>query len=122
MEAMEKAKKRKYKTIPIDKKKISNVRKRMKSDRSVQQIVKALDALGGTTRSQIVHALSFGELYAQEIAILLNATRSAIAHQFRPMRNMGLVKCRREGRFIFYSLNPEGIKKVFDEFLRQIRR
>lgn len=123
MEDMRKAKKRKYYiTAYIDKEKISSVRKKMKSDRTMQEIVKIFEIIGGPTKADIISALCFDEMCAPEIAAVIGTTRSNVAHQVKTLIELGLVKSRRKGRYVFYSLDAKGIKWVFDEFLKRIRK
>jgi ArsR family transcriptional regulator len=122
MEIMKKAKMKYYKTARIDKEKISSVRKKMKSDRTMQEIVKIFEVIGGPTKADIISALCFDEMCASEIAAVIGTTRSNVAHQVKTLIELGLVKSRRKGRYVFYSLDAKGIKWVFDEFLKRIRR
>lgn len=119
---MKKAKKKFYKTIYIDKERISHVSKKMRSDRAMQEIVKLFEAIGGPTKADIIFALCFGELCAPEIAAVLDTTRSNISHQLKTLRDLRLVKCKRKGRYVFYSLNEKHIKNMFGAFLMHIKK
>ncbi len=122
MEIMKKAEMKYYKTARIDKEKISSVGKKMKSDRTMQEIVKIFQVIGGPTKADIISALCFDEMCAPEIAAVINTTRSNVAHQVKTLIELGLVKSRRKGKYVFYSLDAKGIKWVFDEFLKRIRK
>ena len=52
--------------------------------------------------------------------VLLNISQSAISHQLRVLKSARLVKFRREGKIIYYSLDDEHIKHIFDEGLKHI--
>ncbi len=104
----------------IDKKKVSSVRKRMLTETVMQQLAETFRVLGDATRTKIIFALSQEELCVCDIANLLGTTKSAVSHQLRVLRNMALVKYRKEGKIVFYSLDDEHIKNLFDEGLRHV--
>ena len=72
-------------------------------------------ALGDYSRVQIVWALSHGELCVGDIAELLSMSQSAVSHHLRTLRNLRLVRVRREHRTLFYSLDDEHIEHLLKE-------
>ena len=70
--------------------------------------------LGDSTRIRIICALFESEMSVCDIANVLNMTQSAISHQLRILKQARLVKNRREGKVIFYSLDDEHVKSIFD--------
>ncbi len=56
-----------------------------------------------------------------DIAALLNMTQSAISHQLRVLKNARLVKYRREGKVVYYSLDDQHVKQIFDQGLIHIK-
>jgi len=86
----------------------------------MQRLAETFKVLGDTTRSKIIFALSLEELCVCDIANLLGATKSAVSHQLRILRNMKLVKYRKDGKLAFYSLDDEHIRNLFDEGLRHV--
>ncbi len=104
----------------IDKKKVSSVKKKMKPEATVQQLAETFKVLGDATRTKIIFALSQEELCVCDIANLLGATKSAVSHQLRVLRNMKLVRYRKDGTMAFYSLDDDHIKNLFDEGLRHV--
>jgi len=105
----------------IDKKKVSAVKKRMKPEMTMQRLAETFKVLGDATRTKIIFALSQEELCVCDIANLLGTTKSAVSHQLRVLRNMKLVKYRKDGKMAFYSLDDEHIKNLFDEGLRHVK-
>lgn len=105
----------------IDKKKVSAVKKRMKPEITMQRLAETFKVLGDTTRTKIIFALSQEELCVCDIANLLGTTKSAVSHQLRILRNMKLVKYRKDGKMAFYSLDDEHIKNLFNEGLRHVK-
>jgi len=104
----------------IDKKKVSSVKKKMKPETTMQRLAETFKVLGDPTRTKIIFALSQEELCVCDIAHLLGTTKSAVSHQLRVLRNMKLVKYRKDGKMVFYSLDDEHIKNLFDEGLRHV--
>ena len=105
----------------IDKKKVSSVKKKMDSESTIQHLAETFRVLGDPTRTKIIFALSQEELCVCDIANLLGATKSTVSHQLRILRNMKLVKYRKDGKMAFYSLDDDHIKNLFDEGLRHVK-
>ena len=75
---------------------------------------------GDTTRIRIIHLMLSGEISVNDIAEKLNLEQSVVSHQLRILRTANLVKPRREGRKIFYSLDDEHIGLIFNTGLTHI--
>ena len=75
---------------------------------------------GDTTRIRIIHLMLSGELSVNDIAEKLNLEQSVVSHQLRILRTANLVKPRREGRKMFYSLDDEHIGLIFNTGLTHI--
>jgi len=104
----------------FDPKRVALVRKRLKSEKTIQSLAETFRVLGDPTRVKIIFALSQQELCVCDLANLLGATRSAVSHQLRILRGMRLVKYRKDGRMVYYSLDDAHIKNLFDEGLRHV--
>ena len=76
--------------------------------------------LGDSTRARIMWALDESEMCVCDLAVLLNMTKSAISHQLRSLRQANLVKYRREGKVVFYSLADDHVKQIFEKGLEHI--
>ena len=72
------------------------------------------------TRLKIIAALSISELCVLDICAVLNMTKSAVSHQLSTLRQMRVVKSRKEGRSVFYSLDDEHVSQVFEMGLAHI--
>ena len=70
--------------------------------------------LGDTTRTKILFALDQNEMCVCDIANVLGMGKSSISHQLGTLRRSGIVKCRKSGKEVFYMLDDEHIKKVFE--------
>lgn len=104
----------------FDEKKVHAVRHKMKSEQVIQSLSETFKVLGDPTRTKIIFALSQEELCVCDIANLLVTTKSAVSHQLRILRNMGLVAFRKDGKMVYYSLSDEHIRNLFDEGLRHV--
>lgn len=104
----------------VNRKRVAQVKKALKPDSTINQLSETFKALGDTTRLKIIHALSQTELCVCDIAALFGLTESAVSHQLRILRNMRLVKYRRDGKMAYYTLDDEHIKNLFDEGLRHV--
>ncbi|NHZ87307.1 MAG: metalloregulator ArsR/SmtB family transcription factor [Planctomycetia bacterium] len=104
----------------IDEKKVSSVREKMKSETIMQLLSETFGVLGDPTRIKIIFALSQEELCVCEITDLLGKTKYAVSYHLRILRNMRLVKYRKDGRLMFYALDDEHIKNLFDEGVKHV--
>ncbi|MFQ5342466.1 MAG: ArsR/SmtB family transcription factor [Anaerolineae bacterium] len=80
---------------------------------TAMKLAETFKALSDPTRVRIISALSHAELCVHDIAATLDMTHSAISHQLRTLRELRLVKFRREGRHIYYTLDDEHIQDLF---------
>lgn len=104
----------------INPKKVSAVMKKMEPAGSLMKVSETFRALGDLTRTKIISALAIEELCVCDIAALLNTTKSAVSHQLRILRNLRLVKYRKEGKMVFYSLDDHHITSLISECLRHV--
>lgn len=70
-------------------------------------------ALGDPTRIRLIYALSQKELCVHDLCSVLDMTQSAISHQLRYLRNMRIVKRRKVGKTVFYSLDDYHVEEIF---------
>lgn len=115
------SRKRKEPYNPAYPARVSNVREKLLEKLLDEEMaIKISDffrVFGDTTRIKILNALFLSELCVNDIAALLRMEQSAVSHQLRILKSSGLVKKRREGKTIFYSLNDEHIKQIFHQSL-----
>lgn len=69
---------------------------------------------GDQTRMKILMALESGELCVCDIAAVMNMSQSAISHQLRVLKQSNIVKTRRDGKVVYYSISDEHVKDIFD--------
>ena len=70
--------------------------------------------LGDTTRVRILYALDKNEMCVCDIANVLGMSKSSISHQLGTLRRSGIVKCRKQGKEVFYMLDDEHVREVFE--------
>ena len=86
----------------------------------VQALADTFRILGDPTRVRIVDALADEELCVHEIADRVDISESAVSHQLRLMRSMRIVRGRREGRCVYYTLDDQHILSLFQQGLRHV--
>ncbi len=89
-------------------------------DEKLLQIADFYKALSDSTRIKIINLLEKSELCVCDISVILNMTKSAVSHQLKNLREMNLVKCKRKGKEIWYTLADNHVKQVFDISLEHI--
>jgi ArsR family transcriptional regulator, lead/cadmium/zinc/bismuth-responsive transcriptional repressor len=104
----------------VDEKKVKNVRKAMKTTAAVSALAETFKILGDPTRIKIAFALSKEELCVCDVANLLGLSQSAVSHSLRTLRQMKLVKLRKEGKTAYYSLDDEHISNLLDIGFRHV--
>lgn len=104
----------------VDEEKIEMVRKKMLDKSVTLRLSETFKVLGDPTRIKIIQALSLTELCVCDISTLLNMSQSAISHQLRVLRNLRLVKFRKEGKIVYYSLDDKHIVNLFKEGLEHV--
>ncbi len=88
---------------------------------SVEALAETFRMLGDVTRVRILDALSRGERCVQDIARTLSLTESAVSHQLRLLRGLRLVRPRRAGRQVFYSLDDDHIVGLFEQGMEHVQ-
>jgi DNA-binding transcriptional ArsR family regulator len=100
---------------------IQTVRIGLLSVASVAALAETFKVLGDTTRVRILDALSRTELCVRDIAELLGLSESAVSHQLRLLRTARLVRPRRAGQQIFYTLDDHHIVGLFAQGLEHVQ-
>ncbi len=91
---------------------VARARERMPADREMEALAVLFKVMGDQTRMRIACALAEGELCVCDIAALLGMTKSAISHQLGTLRDAKLVRFRRDGRNVYYSLDDEHVADI----------
>ena len=91
---------------------VSKVKGGMLSEREFLFMAELFKALGDYTRVRILYALSINELCVCALAEVLDMSQSAISHQLRLLRAAKLVRYRKEGKNVFYTLDDEHVRNL----------
>ena len=90
-------------------------------DRAVlDEVANFFKILGVPTRMKILFALDSNEMCVCDIANVLSMTKSAVSHQLATLRRSGIVKCRKSGKEVYYTLDDEHVKEVFEVALSHV--
>ena len=92
---------------------VKDTRSKMLQPELFEKIAEFFKIMGDSTRTKILFALDQNEMCVCDIANVLGMTKSSISHQLAILRKSGIVKCRREGKEIYYTLDDEHVKQVF---------
>jgi DNA-binding transcriptional ArsR family regulator len=104
----------------LDPCKVASLKTGLLALRSVEALAETFRVLGDTTRVRILDALSRSELCVCDIARLLGLSESAVSHQLRLLRGLRLVRPRRNGRMVFYTLDDQHIVRLFEQGLEHV--
>ena len=99
---------------------VRNVKDKLPEEETLYDLAEFFKVFGDSTRIKIICALFESEMCVCDLSALLNISQSAISHQLRTLKTARLVKFRRQGKVVYYSLNDEHVKHIFDEGLRHI--
>jgi len=99
---------------------IERVKESIPEEEVLYDLAELFKVFGDSTRIKILCALFEAEMCVCDIANLLNITQSAISHQLRVLKSNRLVKYRREGKVVYYSLDDDHIKNIFDAGINHI--
>lgn len=99
---------------------VEKVNESMPGEESLYDLADFFKVFADSTRIKILYALLQTEMCVCDIANVLNASQSAISHQLRLLKQMKLVKFRREGKTIFYSLSDNHIENILNQGMEHI--
>jgi ArsR family transcriptional regulator len=99
---------------------IDKVKENLPPEASLMDLAEFFKIFGDTTRIRILYVLFQSEMCVCDIANILNMTQSAISHQLRTLKQMQLVKFRRQGKTVYYSLSDGHIKTIINQGMEHI--
>lgn len=100
---------------------VDKVKKNMPAESTLYDLSDFFKVLGDSTRVKILWALDEHEMCVCDLAVLLNMTKSAISHQLSSLKQANLVKFRRQGKIVFYSLADDHVKQIYEMGLEHIK-
>ena len=99
---------------------ISRVHESLPDDEILYDLAELFKIFGDSTRFKILYVLFESEMCVCDIARLLGMTQSAISHQLRSLKQSKLVKYRRDGKTIFYSLADNHVRSIIDQGMEHV--
>lgn len=99
---------------------VQRVEAQLPPDEQLYDLAELFKVFGDSTRVKILYALFEAELCVCDIAQLLGLSQSAVSHQLRTLKNSKLVKFRREGKTVFYSLDDEHVRSIIGQGMEHL--
>ena len=93
---------------------VAKVRENMQDEDPIYEVAELFKVFGDSTRARIICAPTVSELCVCDLSCLLNMSQSAISHQLRILKHARMVKNRRAGKVVYYSLTDDHIKTLFE--------
>jgi DNA-binding transcriptional ArsR family regulator len=100
---------------------ISAVKSNLVDERSALEMADLFKTLGDPTRVKLIHALVQSELCVHELTQVLDMGQSAVSHQLRFLRNLRIVKRRKAGKIVYYSLDDDHVVQLFIQTLQHLK-
>ena len=100
---------------------VERVKAAMPDEDMLYDAAELFKVFGDSTRTRILSALFIEELCVCDIAEILGMTKSAVSHQLRTLRQTKIVKARRSGKEIFYSLDDDHISRIYKTAMKHLR-
>lgn len=97
----------------VHQEKVDSAKKSLLNENHLKLIANFYKALSDSTRIKIINLLNDNELCVCDIAVILNMTKSAVSHQLKYLREIDIVKNRKVGKEVFYTLADEHVKQIF---------
>jgi len=99
---------------------VKRVKETIPQEETLYDLADLFKTFGDSTRIKIICALFQSEMCVCDIAALLGMNQSAISHQLRVLKQARLVKYRKEGKVVYYSLDDDHVKGIFDQGLAHL--
>lgn len=99
---------------------VNKVAASLPEEEILYDVAELFKVFGDSTRIRIICALFEAEMCVYDLAVCLDMTHSAISHQLRILKQAKLVKFRRDGKMMYYSLDDDHVKQIFDAGYKHI--
>ncbi len=99
---------------PIDSELVEKTKTAMPNDNVFTSLAEFYKIIGDKTRCKILFALRQNEMCVCDLANVLSMTKSSISHQLNKMKTAGVVKCEKQGKQVFYSLDDNHVFEIFN--------
>ena len=104
----------------IHKDAVQEVQEKMLAEEIGRALAEVFRTLGDPTRVKLLYALSVRELCVCDLAAVVGMSESAVSHQLRVLRAQKLVRFRRDGKVVYYSLADQHVEKLFQQGLEHV--
>lgn len=92
---------------------LNSIKNKLVDSQTSAEMAEIFKALGDPTRIRLIYALIERELCVHDLCALLDMEQSAVSHQLRYLRNLRIVKRRKAGKTVFYSLDDTHVEQIF---------
>ncbi len=99
---------------------VKSVKEKIPLDEELYDLAELYKIFGDSTRIKILYVLLESEMCVCDLATLVGVSQSAISHQLRLLRQANLIKPRREGKTVFYSLADDHVKTIINNGMDHI--
>ena len=99
---------------------VNRLLQEMPPEEDLYDLAELFKVFGDSTRIKILYALFGAELCVGDIAQLLGMSQTAVSHQLRVLRTNKLVKGRKEGKIVFYSLSDDHVRTIIDQGMEHV--
>lgn len=100
---------------------VNKARKKMPEYGEISDLSDFFKVMGDSTRLQLLMALQLYEFCVSDLSYLLNMTRSAISHQLKALKVAKLIKSRKEGKIVYYSLDDDHVREVLEKSFEHVK-
>ena len=108
--------------IPIyDEKIVKQAKKEMINDKEIYDISDFFKIFADSTRLEIIWALDNRELSVNDLCVVVNMSKSSVSHQLKTLRDNKIVKYRKKGKNVFYSLDDEHVSIIIETARRHLK-
>lgn len=99
---------------------IKKIQPLMPKDKVILGVSNLFKIMGDKTRMRLLWALDNNELCVNDLAVLLNMTKSAVSHQLKVLKDAKLAKSKKNGKNVLYSLNDYHVQIIFEKALEHV--
>ena len=100
---------------------LGSIKVQLDKEKGLDNLARIYKALGDPTRLKVIYILSKSSLCVCDIANLLDMTQSSISHHLRILRDLNLVKFKKEGKLVIYSLDDDHVLRLLEEGIQHTK-
>lgn len=104
----------------VDQNRIAQVAQALPEDETLYDLAELFKLFGDSTRIKLLYILSVAELCVGDLAQMLGVSQSAVSHQLRVLKQSKLVRGRREGKTVYYTLGDDHVRTILDQGMEHV--